>query len=75
MFTGRGREEIAIEAFENGADFYLQKGGEPRNRSLPSSGTRYKTAVDHRRADLQVIYTQPALYRAFRDQQGNRADP
>jgi len=29
IFTGRGREEIVIEALNNGADFYLQKGGEP----------------------------------------------
>ncbi len=29
IFTGKGREEVVIEAFENGADFYLQKGGEP----------------------------------------------
>jgi PAS domain S-box-containing protein len=27
LFTGRGREEIVIEALNNGADFYLQKGG------------------------------------------------
>ena len=25
LFTGRGREEVAIEALNNGADFYLQK--------------------------------------------------
>jgi PAS domain S-box-containing protein len=30
IFTGRGREEVAIEALNNGADFYLQKGGDPR---------------------------------------------
>jgi PAS domain S-box-containing protein len=30
LFTGRGREEVAIEALNNGADFYLQKGGDPR---------------------------------------------
>jgi PAS domain S-box-containing protein len=30
LFTGKGREEVAIEAFNNGADFYLQKGGDPR---------------------------------------------
>jgi PAS domain S-box-containing protein len=30
LFTGRGREEIAIRAFELGADFYLQKGGDPK---------------------------------------------
>jgi PAS domain S-box-containing protein len=29
IFTGRGREEVVIEALNNGADFYLQKGGEP----------------------------------------------
>ena len=30
IFTGRGREEIAIEALNAGADFYLQKGGDPK---------------------------------------------
>ncbi len=29
LFTGRGREEVAIEALNCGADFYLQKGGDP----------------------------------------------
>ena len=29
LFTGRGREEVVIEALNNGADFYLQKGGQP----------------------------------------------
>ncbi len=29
IFTGRGREEIVIQAINEGADFYLQKGGEP----------------------------------------------
>jgi PAS domain S-box-containing protein len=29
LFTGRGREEIVIQALNEGADFYLQKGGEP----------------------------------------------
>lgn len=28
LFTGRGREEVVIEALNNGADFYLQKGGD-----------------------------------------------
>ncbi|GEM_PF-1594710 len=30
LFTGRGREEIAVEALNNGADFYLQKGGDSK---------------------------------------------
>jgi CheY-like chemotaxis protein len=29
LFTGRGREEVVIEAINNGADFYLKKGGDP----------------------------------------------
>ncbi|HEX3001428.1 MAG TPA: PAS domain S-box protein [Methanoregula sp.] len=28
VFTGRGREEVVIEALNNGADFYLQKGSD-----------------------------------------------
>jgi PAS domain S-box-containing protein len=32
IFTGRGREEVVIEALNNGADFYLQKGGEPKSQ-------------------------------------------
>ncbi|MDO8873313.1 MAG: PAS domain S-box protein [Methanoregula sp.] len=32
LFTGKGREEVVIQAFENGADFYLQKGGEPKSQ-------------------------------------------
>lgn len=35
IFTGRGSEEVATEALKNGADFYLQKTGDP--------GTQYGT--------------------------------
>ncbi len=30
IFTGRGREDVVIEAINEGADFYLQKGGQPK---------------------------------------------
>jgi len=30
IFTGRGREEVVIDALNNGAEYYLQKGGDPR---------------------------------------------
>ena len=30
LFTGRGREEVAMEALNNGANLYLQKGGDPK---------------------------------------------
>ena len=53
MFTGRGREEIAVEAFEDGADFYLQKGGAP-NPQFAELIHKIKAAVEHRQADVQV---------------------
>jgi PAS domain S-box-containing protein len=30
LFTGRGREEVVIEALNSGADFYVQKGGDAK---------------------------------------------
>lgn len=30
FFTGRGGEEVVIDALNNGADFYIRKGGEPK---------------------------------------------
>jgi PAS domain S-box-containing protein len=32
IFTGKGREEVAIEALNAGADFYLQKGSHPTSQ-------------------------------------------
>ncbi len=32
IFTGKGREEVVIEALNNGADFYIQKGGDPKSQ-------------------------------------------
>ncbi|MCX6683894.1 MAG: PAS domain S-box protein [Methanoregula sp.] len=30
IFTGKGKEEVVIEAFNDGVDFYLQKNGDPK---------------------------------------------
>ena len=32
MFTGRGREEVAMKALNLGADRYMQKGGDPKSQ-------------------------------------------
>jgi len=32
LFTGRGREDVAIDALNNGASFYLQKGGDQKSQ-------------------------------------------
>ena len=50
IFTGRGREEIAIEALNNGADFYLQKGGEPKSQFVELAH-KIRTAVDRHRTE------------------------
>ncbi|QXO94600.1 PAS domain S-box protein [Methanospirillum purgamenti] len=50
LFTGRGREEVVIEAINNGADFYLQKGGETKSQFAELSH-KIKQAVRRRRAE------------------------
>ncbi len=53
LFTGRGREEVAIEALNSGADFYLQKGGEPRSQFAELEGKIQQT-VKRRRTELAL---------------------
>ena len=53
VFTGRGREEIVIQAFESGADFYIQKGGAPKPQ-FAELVHKIKAAVEHRQANAQI---------------------
>jgi PAS domain S-box-containing protein len=48
LFTGRGREEIVIEALNSGADFYLQKGGEHKSQFVELEH-KIKNAIDRKR--------------------------
>jgi PAS domain S-box-containing protein len=50
IFTGKGREDVVIEAFEHGADFYLQKGGTPIPQFL-ELGHKIVAAVRRRQAE------------------------
>jgi len=54
LFTGRGREEVVIEALNSGADFYLQKGGDPRSQ-FAELMHKIKIAVQQRRAEERVV--------------------
>ncbi len=57
LFTGRGREEVAIEALNSGADFYLQKGGDPSVQFAELKNAVIQLA--HRKnAERQVICTE-----------------
>jgi len=50
ILTGKGREEVVIEALNLGADFYLQKGGEPKSQ-FAELKSKIIHAVDKRRAE------------------------
>jgi len=50
LFTGRGREEIVIQALNEGADFYLQKGGEEKSQ-FAELAHKIRQAVKRRLAE------------------------
>ena len=50
LFTGRGREEVAIEAINLGVDFYVQKGAQPDSR-FNELADRVRQAIRRRRAE------------------------
>jgi PAS domain S-box-containing protein len=50
LFTGRSREEIIIEALNEGADFYLRKGGDPKSQ-FAELAHKIKSAVKNRRSE------------------------
>jgi len=57
ILTGKGREQVAIEALNNGADFYLQKGTDPRvhftelRNLIDQAVTRRHAVEDLRRSE------------------------
>jgi signal transduction histidine kinase/DNA-binding NarL/FixJ family response regulator len=55
IFTGRGREEVAIEALNSGADRYIQKGGDPRSQFTELIHT-VKDSVEKRRTQEEIIH-------------------
>lgn len=59
LFTGRGREEVVIEAINNGADFYLQKGGDP-TAQFAELAHKIRQAVSRKRSqeELKAAYEQ-----------------
>jgi len=53
IFTGKGREEVVIEALNAGADFYIQKGGDPRSQ-FTELAHKVRQAVQQRSADMRI---------------------
>ncbi|MCX6651964.1 MAG: PAS domain S-box protein [Methanomassiliicoccales archaeon] len=61
LFTGKGREDVAVEAINNGADFYLQKGEDYRGQ-FAELVNMMKLAVQRRRSD-QALRESEERYR------------
>jgi len=61
LFTGKGREEVVIDAINSGADFYLQKGGDPAAQ-FAELGHKILQAVSHRLAE-QALHKRLAMIR------------
>jgi PAS domain S-box-containing protein len=54
IFTGKGREDVVIQAFESGADFYLQKGGEPKSQ-FAELARKITSVVEQRKSEARVL--------------------
>ncbi|MDD1767394.1 MAG: PAS domain S-box protein [Methanomassiliicoccales archaeon] len=63
LFTGRGREEVVIEALNSGADFYLQKGGDPRSQFAELTNM-IRRLVSQRRSQMALRESEQR-YRSF----------
>lgn len=65
LFTGKGREEVAIEALNSGADFYVQKGGDPKSQFLELTH-KIKQAVRRSKAE-EALQTSAETTQALMD--------
>ncbi|GAA5263388.1 PAS domain S-box protein [Methanocalculus sp. MC3] len=73
IFTGKGREDIVIEALNNGADFYLQKGGNPRAQFAELSH-QIEMAVASRRAEKKIAESLDELNAAYEQLTANEEE-
>ncbi len=67
IFTGRGREHVIIEALNNGASFYLQKGGDPKSQ-FAELRHMIEQAVERKRMD-EALKASEERYRAVVESQ------
>ncbi len=63
LFTGKGREEVVIQAINNGADFYVQKGGEP-NAQFAELSHKIKQAISRTQAEV-ALHRSERLYQTL----------
>jgi CheY-like chemotaxis protein len=64
LFTGKGREEVVIQAINSGADFYLQKGGVP-GAQFAELAHKIRQATFRRQAEEDLANAQILLIETF----------
>jgi PAS domain S-box-containing protein len=69
LFTGRGREEVVIQALNSGADFYLQKGGDP-DAQFAELAHKIRQAVRTKQAEQSLAENRDYLERIYTSVQG-----
>ena len=60
IFTGKGQEQVAMDAINNGADFYLIRAGDPKNEFIALTH-KIRKAVEQRHADLAIKESEERL--------------
>lgn len=71
IFTGRGREEVVIEALNSGASYYIQKGGNPKaqfaelihklNLAIEKQKTDEQLRLDEQRLEALVDFYEKSI--------------
>lgn len=54
LFTGKGKEEVVIDALNNGADYYLQKGGDP-DIQFAELTIKIRLAVERQKSQEKIL--------------------
>lgn len=69
IFTGKGREDVVVEAFEQGVDFYVQKGGDARPQ-FAELAHKIQRAVENRQIKKKLARSEERFYTFLRDFDG-----
>ncbi len=67
LFTGRSREEIVIQALNEGADFYLQKGGDPKSQ-FTELVYKLKKSIAQRQAEREISVVNGEITKKFEEE-------
>lgn len=60
IFTGKGQEQVAMDAVNNGADFYLIRAGDPKNEFIALTH-KIRKAVEQRHAEIAIRESEERL--------------